>query len=146
MKKIRYFIFLLTFVAVSCSSPDIEIVGITGINISELSFNQVKGKVGIEIDCKSFLNYTIDSSNLELWFDNNKLGKISLLEPVEIHSNTIQTYDVSFMLQPDNLKTALIVIPKVLKGEQPKVAIKGEVQAKAMFFKKKIKFESFISK
>lgn len=146
MNRVIYIILLFAFFAVSCSSPDIEVVGITEINVSELSFTQVKGKVGIEIDSKSMLSYTIDSSDLELWFDNSKLGKITLLEPIEIKGNTIQTYNVSFLLKPENLKAAVTVIPKVLKGDQPKVSIKGTVQAKTMFLKKKIKFESLISK
>jgi len=146
VNKIIYIFSLLAFLAVSCTTPDIEVVGITDISVSELSFTQVKGKVGIEIDSKSMLSYTIDSSDLELWFDNNKLGKITLLEPFEIKGNTSKTYNVPFILKPENLKAAVTVIPKVLKGDQPKVAIKGSVQAKTLFLKKKIKFESLISK
>ena len=146
MHRIKYLFFLLAFFVVSCSSPDIEVVGITEISVSEMSFTQVKGNVGIEIESKSMLNYTIDDSDLELWFDNSKLGKITLLEPIEIKGNTKQTYNVSFLLKPENIKAAVTIIPKVLKGEQPKIAIKGTVQAKTMFLKKKIKFESLISK
>jgi hypothetical protein len=146
MQRIKYLIFLLAFFAASCSSPEIEVGGITEINVSELSFTQVKGSVGIEIESKSLLTYTIDSSDLEVWFDNSKLGKIILLEPLEIKGNTKQTYNVSFVLKPENIKAAVTIIPKVLKGQQPKIAIKGTVQAKTLFLKKKIKFESLISK
>ena len=107
MHRIKYLFFLLAFFVVSCSSPDIEVVGITEISVSEMSFTQVKGNVGIEIESKSMLNYTIDDSDLELWFDNSKLGKITLLEPIEIKGNTKQTYNVSFLLKPENIKAAV---------------------------------------
>jgi LEA14-like dessication related protein len=130
-------LFLAFFLISSCEFyEDIDMVTMGKVRLDKLEGNNAVINIDVELDNPNFYAIKVKPSFLEVYVEDEYMGKAHLLEKVKIKRKRTGTYNVKLELQGQEgiVKKAM----KYAQKDKLKVRLVGKVKGSVFFISKKI--------
>lgn len=115
---------------------EVKVVSIGKITLEHLEGNNADVNVNVELDNSNFFGIKIKPSSLDVYIEQEFIGKARLKEKIKIDKKAIHFYDVKIQLQGDN--GVLRTIVKYALKKDLNVRIKGYVLGSVYGIPKKV--------
>ena len=130
---------IITFLFNSCIFiKPVQLTEIISIQIDKLSVSSAKMELNISIENPNFIDIKITSIDLDVFIENELLGKITEIEDFEIPANSNEDIKVKLDVSFSNLFSKAFKIVNILSQSDAKVKLSGVIETKALFVNKKI--------
>jgi len=125
----------------SCDVQEVDLVRVDKIELTNMKNNVLSFDVSATLDNPNAFSIKMIDSDLDLFLEDNLMGKAHLVNPINIKKNSNETY--TFQVETDVLdqgKLLPLLIKTALTGKI-KVGVKGDVKGKVYFISRKVKVE-----
>ncbi|TVR73584.1 MAG: hypothetical protein EA408_04580 [Marinilabiliales bacterium] len=143
MGYIARLILLLTASAlVSCAGPEsIDIGEIEDININRFADRSVEFEVKMPIENPSVLRFRIIDVDLDVYMNDEYLGKIRNVDNVLIPSRSSELYTFPLKVEFENILRGAVSMFNFFLERQASVEVKGEISIRSFPFTRSIYVE-----
>lgn len=138
MKSLFYFLFSLLILS-SCAIESPDFNGIEGYRMKKIDGRDVQLEIDADVENPNGFAFKLKKSNLDLYVDDNYLGKLNLDQKVKLkaHSSGVITVPVQAHLE----EGALFSMLKYAGKEKINVRLTGTAKVGVFIFSKKLKID-----
>ena len=137
---------LVFFLAVSLSScslyEDVDVIEVQNVDVKEFSKDIIAADIFLKIDNPNFYKIKLTESDIDLFMNGKKMGKLHLREPLELRKREVSvqalrmTADISDMSGDFLANTLMLLFAKSVE-----LKAEGYVRGKAMGIGRKVKVD-----
>ena len=139
--KITLPILFIIFFLSSCQVEEVEVGNIQSFNIVNINESYVTIDLAAKVRNPNSFSFTISKVNLDVTFNDVRLGKINKVKRIKIPKNSNEVQHLVFKLKLEHImKGSLLFIPSLLTNKA-KIKITGYVKASKLLIGKKIKVD-----
>lgn len=114
----------------------VDIGKVNHFEIVSVKNEELHCKAKMEIVNKSFLPFNIEASQLYVYSGSRVLGTVKLKEPLKIHGNSKEDYQIMFVVEINNAEASLMSFISSFFGNKPVYKLKGNITARYLFIHK----------
>ena len=137
-KSILIFTFLSIIFLSSCKINEITVSPPKNLSIEKLSLQEIKLKLFLPVENPNKFSFKVKESDLFLYVNENKIGKINTKNFTTISSKSEAAYPIYFEIKPTDVVSNVKILFKELGKKKPELYIKGDIIVKKFPIRKKI--------
>lgn len=137
--KVWTFFLALSLLLTGCEFKDLTLERVDSFSIEELTKEGMQGTISLVITNPNSFSINVNSASFDIYSGSVKVGNADLSKSFKIKGNTTETYPVQLSGNMSNLIAGgLSSLIGAIRGQNPRVNIKGELKASAFLFSKTI--------
>ncbi len=138
----RLILFIAASALISCAGPEsIQVGEIEDINLNRFADRSVEFEVMMPIKNPSLLRFRIIDVNLDVYMNDEYLGKIRNVDNVLIPSRSSELYTFPLKVEFANILRGAVSMFSFFLERQASVEVKGEISVRSFPFTRSIYVE-----
>lgn len=138
--KVLPTLFLLAVLSLSSCKiyQDVDVIEVENVVFNEFDNEGAEAEVWLKIKNPNAYKVVLTDSDIDLYFEGKLLGKVQLVEKMEVPKKSLSTQVMKVEVDYDNMEDLMGNILAFLFKENFVLEAKGYVKGKALFVAKKV--------
>ena len=112
------------------------------VEVESFQSGKIKGRMTLRLNNPNPFAVTVKSAQFEIWANNIKMGEAGLDNSFKIDAKQTRSYPISMTGDARSaLSGGISGLLGMLAGNDPKIFLKGDIEAESYFVKRKVPLE-----
>ena len=123
------------------SYKEVTFQGMEGYEIVKMDKDGMEAELKVKVRNPNGYNIKVKGSNIDLYIDNDRLGKVKVMNTIKLKKKSTQVYKIRLKSKFDQVGGSMLTMGKSMFGGGMNVRTKGHVKASAFLISKKVPFD-----